>query len=164
MIPSLKKNAPEDWNWWLEEDTFSRWGEAFFQGQTRCFQGVEFWEFTPLFELVKTLEVQRNHQSFFSQVFDRKNFGYETVTRNLSAAKYAQCSTGLWFWLLTKKNTVDGCIKPRKKEWYEVPINWYRISTINNSINKENCSKVGALSETLVTNATSVLTCSNGHF
>ena len=58
--------------------------------------------------------------------------------------------------------TVDGCIKPRKKEWYEVPINWYRISTINNSINKENCSKVGALSETLVTNATSVLTCSNG--
>lgn len=50
-----------------------------------------------------------------------------------------------------------------KKEWYEVPVNWYRISTIN-SINKKNCSKVRALSETLATNATSVLTCSNGHF
>ena len=65
------------------------------------------------------------------------------------------------FMILTKKNYVDGCIKPCKKEWYEVPVNWYRISTIN-SINKKNCSKVGALSETLVTNATSVLTCSHG--
>lgn len=150
---------PEKKNWRLMVGRryFSFLEGGLFWEQTRCFQGVEVWEFTPAHwkvhlkskETIKVLS-----REVWSEEFRRWNCLEKAFGSKICPLFYK-------FMILTKKNYVDGCIKPCKKEWYEVPVNWYRISTIN-SINKKNCSKVGALSETLVTNATSVLTCSHG--
>lgn len=108
--PPWKKNAPEDW--WLEEDTFPFLGGGLVRGKLAVFMEWRFENSLHLngkYNLKSKETIKILSREVWSEEFRRwrnrleKAFGKKT------------CPLFYGFMVLTKKNSVDGCIKPCKR-------------------------------------------------